>query len=201
MASLAMTRVMRECREVANATDITEAGIHVILTDNNIRNIQGFIKGPADSPYADGIFEVMMAIPDQYPFAPPKVRFVSRIWHPNISSQTGVICLDILKDKWAASLTIRTVLLSIQAMMCSPEASDPQDAVVARQYITNFDMFKATAKYWAAYFAQSKKDVDQIYREKVFLLKEMGINETDAVVMLSCSDWKLDEAVQCIFSQ
>lgn len=39
---------------------------------------------------------------------------------------TGAICLDILKDNWAAAMTLRTVLLSLQALLAAPEANDPQ---------------------------------------------------------------------------
>ena len=67
-----------------------------------------------------------LEIPPTYPFNPPKVRFTTYLWHPNISSQTGAICLDILSTRWAAAMTLRTVLLSIQALMESPEPNDPQ---------------------------------------------------------------------------
>ena len=71
-------------------------------------------------------------IPPDYPFKPPKMKFDTKIWHPNVSSQTGAICLDILKNEWTPALTIRTALISLQALLCSPEPDDPQDAEVAR---------------------------------------------------------------------
>ena len=67
---------------------------------------------------------------------PPKVKFDTKVWHPNVSSQTGAICLDILRQEWSAALTIKTALISVRAMLSSPEPDDPQDEVVAREYKT-----------------------------------------------------------------
>lgn len=50
-----------------------------------------------------------------------------------MSSQNGAICLDILKDQWSPALTLKTALLSLQALLSTPEPDDPQDAVVAQQ--------------------------------------------------------------------
>ena len=66
------------------------------------------------------------AADDQYPFVPPKMRFISKVYHPNVSSANGAICLDILKDQWSPALTLKTALLSLQALLSSPEPDDPQ---------------------------------------------------------------------------
>lgn len=66
--------------------------------------------------------------------------------------------MDILKDQWVAALSLRTVLLSLQSLLTSAEPTDPQDAVVAKQYIKHKDIFKATATYWTSAFAGGKSN-------------------------------------------
>ncbi|XP_074303381.1 ubiquitin-conjugating enzyme E2-17 kDa-like isoform X1 [Silene latifolia] len=66
---------------------------------------QATIMGPADSPYARGVFLVSIHFPPDYPFKPPKVAFKTKVFHPNINSN-GSICLDILKEQWSPALTI-----------------------------------------------------------------------------------------------
>ena len=60
---------------------------------------EAFIEGPKDSPYENGIFRLTLTFPVNYPIRPPQVKFVTKIYHCNISSQ-GDICLDVLKDHW-----------------------------------------------------------------------------------------------------
>ena len=63
-------------------------------------------------------------LPEEYPMAAPKVRFLTKIYHPNID-KLGRICLGILKDKWSPALQIRKFLLSIQALLRAPNPDDP----------------------------------------------------------------------------
>ena len=82
-----------------------------------------------------------------------QMKFDTKIWHPNISSESGAICLDILKNEWSPALTVRTALISLQALLSAPEPDDPQDAVVAKQYKENQPEFQKTAKYWTDTYA------------------------------------------------
>merc|ERR1711935_813967 len=159
----------------------------------------GEIPGPPDTPFAGARFQLDILIPPTYPFSPPKVKFLTKIWHPNVSSQTGLICLDILKDQWAAAMTLRTVMLSIQALMTAAEPDDPQDAVVAKQYSDNYNAFKLTAQHWAtAYAGASYSNPD--YESKLKSLKDMGVDEGAARVALSSCSWDVHKATEQLFN-
>ena len=173
------------------------------MDEKDVTKLKGIIAGPPDTPFEGGTYHLDIQIPDSYPFNPPKVKFATKIWHPNISSVTGTICLDILKDQWAAAMTLRTVLLSIQALLTAAEPTDPQDAVVAKQYMENIDLYKKTARHWAIAYAGAPKNpkIDtKEFDEKLAQMKKMGINEHDARVALSTYSLNLERAVESIFS-
>lgn len=111
-------------------------GISATPHEDNLRYFNVIISGPATTPFEGGVFRLELFLPDDYPMSPPKVRFLTRIYHPNID-KLGRICLDILKDKWSPALQIRTVLLSIQALLSAPNPDDPLASDVAEHWKTN----------------------------------------------------------------
>ncbi|XP_066315696.1 ubiquitin-conjugating enzyme E2 27-like [Miscanthus floridulus] len=168
-----VSRVQKELTECNRDREVS--GVSIALHDGaNISHLTGTIAGPADSPYEGGTFVIDIRLPGGYPFEPPKMQFVTKVWHPNISSQNGAICLDILKDQWSPALTLKTALLSLQALLSSPAPDDPQDAVVAQQYLRDYPTFAATAHYWTEAFAKSASTGME---EKVQKLVEMGFPE------------------------
>ncbi|KAG5640900.1 hypothetical protein DXG03_006685 [Asterophora parasitica] len=81
------------------------------------------------------------------------MKFITKVYHPNVSSASGAICLDILKDAWSPVLTLKSTLISLQSLLCSPEPNDPQDAEVAKHYTTSKNSFEDTAIYWTQIYA------------------------------------------------
>ncbi len=129
-------------------------GISAAPTEDNMRYFNVVIVGPSSSPYEGGVFKLELFLPEDYPMAAPKVRFLTRIYHPNVD-KLGRICLDILKDKWSPALQIRTVLLSIQALMSAPNPDDPLDENVAKMWKTDEARAMEMAREWTRMYADS----------------------------------------------
>jgi len=198
-SNISQSRIKREFREVVSSDEVAKSGVKIALVDDQLTELTGSIAGPPDTPYEGGTFDLEIKIPGTYPFNPPKVRFVTKIWHPNISSVTGAICLDILRDQWAAAMTLRTVLLSLQALLAAPEPDDPQDAVVARQYTDNQKIFFQTAQHWSAAYAGGKASTPD-YDAMIAKLKDMGFEEGPSRVALSSCNWDINRATEQLFS-
>ena len=71
------------------------------------------IIGPSDTPFEDGTFRLVMHFEEQYPNKPPQVKFISRMFHPNVYG-TGELCLDILQNRWSPTYDVAAILTSIQ---------------------------------------------------------------------------------------
>jgi len=174
-----LKRLEKELQDIRALS--ADSSVTADAVDGDLTHWKGRMKGPEGTPYSGGFFTINIEIPADYPYNPPKMKFDTKIWHPNISSQTGAICLDVLGKEWSPALTIRTALLSIQALLSAPEPSDPQDAEVAEMYKSNRELFTQTAKYWTETFAQETKSSNE---DKVKNIVEMGFTADQAEAAL-----------------
>eukprot|EP00826_Nyctotherus_ovalis_P009899 TRINITY_DN12627_c0_g1_i1.p2 TRINITY_DN12627_c0_g1~~TRINITY_DN12627_c0_g1_i1.p2 ORF type:complete len:137 (-),score=45.57 TRINITY_DN12627_c0_g1_i1:93-458(-) len=115
-------------------------------------SINAEYMGPPDSPFEGGKFKLHLTFPADYPFKPPKVTFLTRVYHPNISD-TGNLCLDILKSQWSPALTIGKILLSIISLLTDPNPDDPLSSAVARVYKYDKKKYNKEAREWTKKYA------------------------------------------------
>ncbi|KAH8757548.1 ubiquitin-conjugating enzyme/RWD-like protein [Diaporthe sp. PMI_573] len=131
-------------------------GISAVPHEDNLRYFDVTIDGPDSSPYQGGTFKLELFLPDDYPMTPPKIRFLTKIFHPNVD-KLGRICLDVLKNNWSPALQIRTILLSIQALLGAPNPDDPLAADVAKSWKEDEKAAIETAREWTQKYATGKE--------------------------------------------
>lgn len=128
--------------------------------DNDMYNWKAIIFGPPKSLYAGYSFDLSISLPQDYPFKAPTVKFTTKIAHVNISEK-GNICLDILKDKWSPTLTIRSILISIASLLDKPNIDDPLVPELAVLYKSDSSDYKkkikSTCKKYATKLAKLEK--------------------------------------------
>ncbi|KAK4686940.1 ubiquitin-conjugating enzyme (huntingtin interacting protein 2), partial [Tremellales sp. Uapishka_1] len=198
-------RMRRVQKEIKDCQRDKQSQISIEMIDDNPFHLIGAFPGPSETPYEGGYYEVDIVIPDAYPFQPVKMKFITKVYHPNVSSASGAICLDILKDAWSPVLTLKSTLISLQSLLCSPEPNDPQDAEVAKHYLTSRESFNATARHWAQAYAQApagKKatngkggaatdaEMAGLEEEKVKVFEGMGFERAHVIATLKRMNYR-----------
>lgn len=91
------------------------------------------IFGPDDTPWEGGTFKLLMEFTEEYPNKPPAVKFITKMFHPNIYAD-GKICLDILQNQWSPIYDIAGILTSIQSLLSDPNPASPANAEASQLY-------------------------------------------------------------------
>ena len=130
-------RVMNEFKEINNYINSESVDNHRFISIYNIKDdinkLEVCFLGPKESPYEEGVNTISISLPTDYPNRAPHMKFVNKIYHPNIGSD-GSICLDILKDNWRPIYTLRTILMSIISLLSDPNPDSPLNGEAASLY-------------------------------------------------------------------
>ena len=142
-------RLQNELRDILKDTT---GKLLANMIGNDITKWRAIIFGPEDTPYENGTFVLNIEFGKDYPFKPPIVKFVTKVYHPNISLE-GYICMDILKDQWSPVLSPTQILLSVCSLLSEPNANDPLNSEAGALYKNNRIRFDAVAKEFTDKFA------------------------------------------------
>eukprot|EP01084_Bolivina_argentea_P001352 2499_1 len=119
------TRILKEYKECKK--NVNKSGEMKLYpkSDKDLFKWTAFVRGPSGTPYQNGVFELSIDIPRQYPMIAPKTIMKTKIFHPNIHHETGEICLDILKTEWSPVWTIESLCRAVIALLAAPDSSSP----------------------------------------------------------------------------
>ncbi|KAM3398410.1 ubiquitin-conjugating enzyme E2 20-like [Capsicum galapagoense] len=124
-----------------------DSGISAFPEEENIFCWKGTISGSKDTVFEGTEYKLSLSFPADYPFKPPKVKFETGCFHPNVDVY-GNICLDILQDKWSSAYDVRTILISIQSLLGEPNISSPLNTQAAALWCNQEEYRKMVEKLY-----------------------------------------------------
>ncbi|KAL4002673.1 Ubiquitin-conjugating enzyme E2 13 [Acanthocheilonema viteae] len=144
-------------KQLAELKRVPVDGFSAGLQGDDIYKWEVLVIGPPDTLYyfsEGGFFKALLEFPKEYPLLPPKMKFISEIWHPNIDKE-GNVCISILhepgddrwgyekpEERWLPVHTVETILLSVISMLADPNHDSPANVDAAKMQRENFPEFK-----------------------------------------------------------
>lgn len=138
-------------REYHNMLKNPVEGFSAGLIDDDFFKWEVIIIGPPDTFYEGGMFKAVLNFPKEYPLRPPKMKFVSQMWHPNISKE-GDVCISILhepgedsfgyeaaSERWNPVHTAETIILSVISMLSEGNDESPANLDAAIDWRNDFN--------------------------------------------------------------
>ncbi|EDO06421.1 putative Ubiquitin-conjugating enzyme E2 2 [Babesia bovis T2Bo] len=133
MSTFARRRIVQD---ISKITKDPPEGCRAEPFPDNMMVCHAIIRGPKDTLWETGTFHLLMKFTEEYPTKPPCVKFISKIYHPNVYLD-GRICLDILQNQWTAIYDISSILLSIQSLLSEPNIKSPANSEAAKKLETD----------------------------------------------------------------
>lgn len=144
-------QVEKEIRKIKNFEEPPEFLLNLEITDddNDCPIVSFMISGPQETAYDGCVFTVKMIFEDNYKRYAPVVKFVTKCYHPNVDSDNGKVCLNLLSDDWSEKMNISLIIWAIWQLLKEPNSDSPLNRKAAKHFDYNFDKFKSRVLDWA----------------------------------------------------
>ncbi|KDN37020.1 putative UBC5-E2 ubiquitin-conjugating enzyme [Tilletiaria anomala UBC 951] len=149
-----MVNPKRITKELADLQNEPVDNVVIEPNEDNIYRWTAIVSGPSGTPYEGGKFNLQLDFPIEYPFKAPKVKFNTKIYHPNVDDN-GNMCVGIVKSEaWKPSTKAQTIILSILQLLQEPNPDDALVASIAEEYNKNRILFDKNAAEWTQKYAK-----------------------------------------------
>eukprot|EP00940_MAST-03C_sp_MAST-3C-sp2_P001441 g1441.t1 len=151
-----MRAIAKEVRKLATSPP---AGITFVPNpEENIAEIYADLEGPDDTPYAGGVFRIKLVIGRDYPSAPPKGYFLTKIYHPNVAPDTGEICVNTLKKDWSEDVGLCRIMKVIWCLLVVPFPESSLNDEAGKLFMDSYDDYAKKAKLMTSIHAKKTGD-------------------------------------------
>ncbi len=124
--------------------------------------VRVLVQGPPDTPY-DRVFDIQFVIPDTFPMAPPRMRTLTHVWHPNIDL-SGAICMSSLDaigpDSWKSIITLVMLCKQFRVLLLNPNNNSLLNEAAAKQRHDSKSDFECTARRFSDKYCLPMKYLD-----------------------------------------
>ena len=146
MPAANLKHLLRDIKRLqSQAAELPSSGITVAVNEDDLTQIDTEYAGPEGTPYEHGRFRMRLCISSDYPNVPPSARFLTKIFHPNVSA-TGDVCVNVLKRDWKADMGLSHILTVIRCLLVEPNAESALNEEAGMLLLEGFEEFAQKAR-------------------------------------------------------
>lgn len=149
-AAKRLRKELQHLERQSKAGELDDVYLRPSNPEESILRWTALLRGPKETPFEGGVFQLSIRCGQDYPLAPPTITFVTKVFHPNVHFKTGEVCLDILKKEWSPAWGLQAACRAVLALLSDPDADSPLNCD-AGNMIRGGDMmaYRSTAKFYA----------------------------------------------------
>jgi len=126
----------------------------VTLVNDSMQEFFVRFFGPAETPFAGGVWKIHVELPDQYPYKSPSIGFMNKIFHPNIDEMSGSVCLDVINQTWSPMFDMINIFeVFLPQLLRYPNPNDPLNGEAASMLMRHPKDYEAKVRDYVKLYA------------------------------------------------